>query len=68
MKYKAILPIGAAAVFEMESDSTPTKEEFLENCDRVGYLCHQCSSAIETDFEILDEVFENKDFSIFEDE
>ena len=68
-KWTATMPVNASAVFEMESEKKPTKDEFLDNASRAGYLCHSCARTLECDFEVLDLVYE-KDYNIeiFEDD
>jgi len=64
MKIKIMLPVYASAEFEADIDIEgktvdEIEDEFFENCVKSGFLCHQCSRAVETDFDVD---FDNVDY------
>lgn len=57
-KIVGLVPIFASGKFEVEKpedwDSMTPKEKkdyFINNASRSGYLCHQCTDCMETDWE-----------------
>ncbi|MCP3924503.1 MAG: hypothetical protein GY714_18170 [Desulfobacterales bacterium] len=60
MKIKMWLPVGASAEFEADIDvegktSKEVFDEFMQECQPTGYLCHHCSDGIQSDYEILED-------------